>query len=395
MGSLPNRSAATRPRCRRSIGRLRPSSRTRRHSAPRPRAEGGVRRVRAGQPRPSSRRRAAARVRRGHACAHPSAADRLVAGRGRANPATPAPYLVEILEELGRDRARDDEGADNEVDTTTRTRTRARSATHLSGRSMRSATAAPGSRPQRASGTRRRTGRTGSVELSASSLSAMRGARRATGRSNARAGVEVQGLRRRISTDALRSRAPDARTAVPPDTARHPVPSVGRTALRTRGPRRAIDDALWDIDDDEVERSPRRDRRRRRDLARAARELRAQRMGVLGRSRSRPRSISLSNSTENEPPHIMICKLDAVYRRRIAQAPSRSSTGRPGRLPHDDRQRKSACCNWRCIGLAYHRRPRRAARRDRRRAVLRFRRSRDPRRRSDGEAELLSSARRR
>ena len=47
-------------------------------------------------------------------------------------------------------------------------------------------------------------------------------------------GVALQGLRRRLRSDRRRDRATDARTPVPPDTHGHPLPRMGRGALRDR-----------------------------------------------------------------------------------------------------------------------------------------------------------------
>ncbi len=110
------------------------------------------------------------------------------------------------------------------------------------------------------------------------------------------------------------TRAPAAGAAVPPDAARHALPRVGRAAVgRASGIGGSLDDALWEVDDDAPgHRGVRRGRRRAR---RAARELPRARSGrTCGRSRSRPRSTSRSTGLDGRP-HIVICKLDAVYRR--------------------------------------------------------------------------------
>ena len=106
-------------------------------------------------------------------------------------------------------------------------------------------------------------------------------------------------------------------------------------------------------------------------LGDAAGELR--RVGVgrtAARSRSRPRSTSPTAGLDGRP-HVVICKLDAVYRRDDRGGRIEIVDWKTGAPPRTDAETGRADAAARAVPPGLPRDARRAARRDRRRAVLR------------------------
>ena len=196
-------------------------------------------------------------------------------------------------------------------------------------------------------------------------------ARRRIAAPDAHRGLPLQGVRRRLRRHGARDRPPAARAAVPPDPARHAVPRVGRAALgHASGTGGSLDDALWELDDDAPEHRGVGRGRGRRSRSCAANFVRRS-----GR-RCSPIEVETeidftAESALDGRPHIVICKLDAVYRRddrggriEIVDWKTGAAAARGGRAGGAD-------AAARAVPPGLPREARRPARRDRRRALLR------------------------
>lgn len=116
------------------------------------------------------------------------------------------------------------------------------------------------------------------------------------------------------------------------------------------------DEALWDIDDDEWSDLAAASDDDERDLARLRATFERSEWASL-------RPIEVETEVDfaleldrGEPPHIMICKLDAVYRREDRGGRIEIVDWKTGKAPHDDRQREERMLQLALYRLAYHRR---------------------------------------
>ena len=164
-------------------------------------------------------------------------------------------------------------------------------------------------------------------------------------------GLAVQVVRHRLRRHGGAHRPPAAGASLPADPARHAVPRLGRVARRAAGTGRSLDDALWDGDDDasgteaSAQDEAALDDLRRRFLASEWADLQPLEVET---------EIDFTETSLDGSAHIVICKLDAVYRRADHGGRIEIVDWKTGAPPRDETERGQRMLQLELYRRAYH-----------------------------------------